>query len=196
MSNEKILPEVLWETPSGLLAMVLMTNQGHRCGYVGVPKGHPLYGVGYDQETVALKPIPSDTPAGQRSPFTLMSMVLKGRIPQSPEMAFDVHGGLTFAGTMDHSAIKVSVGGEGLWWFGYDCAHFMDALSPEYQAQMKERYSDRPFMWGNQGVHRTREFCKDQCVSLAEQITTLTRSRFSIGLHGLLAAFRKKDTPA
>ena len=31
-----------WITEAGLRAVVVMTSMGHRCGYVGVPKNHPL----------------------------------------------------------------------------------------------------------------------------------------------------------
>lgn len=31
----------------GLKCVVLLLSRGYRCGYVGVPKGHPLYNVAY-----------------------------------------------------------------------------------------------------------------------------------------------------
>jgi hypothetical protein len=37
-----------WITAAGLRAVVTMGSMGFRCGYVGVPEGHPLHGVGYD----------------------------------------------------------------------------------------------------------------------------------------------------
>ena len=36
-----------WITESGLRAVVVMAHHGCRCGYVGVPKDHNLYGVEY-----------------------------------------------------------------------------------------------------------------------------------------------------
>lgn len=36
-----------WITPSGLRAVVVAIRTGHRCGYVAVPKGHPLYELSY-----------------------------------------------------------------------------------------------------------------------------------------------------
>ena len=33
---------------NGHRCVVIFTDMGHRCGYVGVPKWHPLYGKGYD----------------------------------------------------------------------------------------------------------------------------------------------------
>ena len=32
---------------NGLKCVVTFSNMGHRCGYVGVPKWHPLYGKNY-----------------------------------------------------------------------------------------------------------------------------------------------------
>ena len=32
---------------NGLKCVVTFSNMGHRCGYVGVPKWHPLYGKDY-----------------------------------------------------------------------------------------------------------------------------------------------------
>lgn len=38
-----------WKTKAGLSAAVLMVRNGaFRCGYVGVPTGHPAHGKGYD----------------------------------------------------------------------------------------------------------------------------------------------------
>ena len=56
-----------WEA-FGLACVVLMTSMGHRCGYVGVPNGHRLYKIGYDDAK------------------------------RADGEWIDVHGGLTFAG--------------------------------------------------------------------------------------------------
>ena len=41
-----------WTTEAGLKATVIATPMGYRCGYVGVPEGHPLYGKHYDDVDV------------------------------------------------------------------------------------------------------------------------------------------------
>ena len=38
----------------GLRCVVVLADLGHRCGYVGVPKSHPLYGKGYTVHIPAL----------------------------------------------------------------------------------------------------------------------------------------------
>jgi len=55
-------------TAHGLHYVVVAAPMGHRCGYVGIPKEHPLYGVDYSNKD------------------------------PSPEFIFDVHGGLTYSG--------------------------------------------------------------------------------------------------
>lgn len=37
-----------WTTAAGLPALVLQIGGDHHCGYVLIPEGHPLHGVGYD----------------------------------------------------------------------------------------------------------------------------------------------------
>ena len=41
-----------WTTEAGLKAQVIASPMGHRCGYVGVPEGHPMYGKHYDDVNV------------------------------------------------------------------------------------------------------------------------------------------------
>lgn len=62
-----------WMTLAGLQGTVLLVNESHRCGYVGVPPGHPLYGCVYSQPANAL---------GGKEPWGV----------------FEVHGGLTWSG--------------------------------------------------------------------------------------------------
>lgn len=67
MSTRNFTVEKDWTTAAGLRAVVIMGTIGFRCGYVGVPQGHPLHGVGYDD------------------------------VRQADGDWLDVHGGLTFA---------------------------------------------------------------------------------------------------
>ena len=89
----------------------------------------------------------------------------------------DVHGGITYTRGGLESEYPVE---SDLWWFGFDCAHYMDlqdfdaALKvfddPETQRSLLlykrvcEQYPDRF------GVVRTLKYCIDQCKHLAEQL--------------------------
>jgi hypothetical protein len=73
----------------------------------------------------------------------------------------DVHGGLTYAdGNRNYPAPS-----DGLWWFGYDCAHLGDAPAPgsKMAAYRSAGFEDE--------VHRTLEYCVSECESLAKQLT-------------------------
>ena len=127
MSNYTV--EKDWRTAAGLRAVVIMNTLGYRCGYVGVPATHLLFGVSYNQDALVLK-------------------------DASPEGVIDVHGGLTYAGDGDCPVPSK------LWWFGYDCGHYGDAPEP---GSLMARYT-------LSGVHRTLDFCIEQCESLARQL--------------------------
>ena len=140
-----------WTTAAGLRAVCMMTTMGHRCGYDEVPQGHPLHGLGYSDTTDAIVFDPESVEIGKKSPILALTAGVGAApgetIRRSPDIAFDVHGGLTFSG-----------GGRGYpvesdgWWFGFDCAHAGDLT----------RYSD--------GVERTEEYVVSECESLAAQI--------------------------
>ena len=65
----------------------------------------------------------------------------------------DVHGGVTYA--EDHAPNSEQ---EGLWWFGFDCAHLGDHI-PNLTTSN----------WQGD-VYRDMEFVKQECISLAKQL--------------------------
>lgn len=146
-----------WTTKAGLRAVCLLATGRHRCGYVEVPPGHPLHGVGYSEETSVLVVDPN-MPIGKRGPILALTAgvgAADGKLRRSPDVAFDCHGGLTYAG-----------GGKGYpvesdgWWFGFDCAHAGDGFLDD------SFFSDGPV--------RTEEYVVDECESLAAQIVAAT----------------------
>lgn len=143
---------------------------GHHCGYVAVPAGHPLHGVGYSSPTHVLQAPGDDEPIGKRGVFSLIAAVADPSRMQSPGLVFDVHGGLTYS---DADA-KYPAENDGLWWFGYDCGHAGDSASPEYLAEKEARYPNEPFMWTDYGTFRDLDYCVDECESLARQIVAAT----------------------
>jgi hypothetical protein len=148
-----------WTTKAGLRAVVIMTDLGHRCGYVGIPKEHPLYGVSYNEQTPVLQPLNDETVIGKRGSISVLMAAVHGmENTNSPGMVFDVHGSLTFSGTgKGEYPVKSD-----LWWFGYDCGHAGDAPAPG--SRMAQ------FRSGMDEVHRTLEYCIGECESLALQL--------------------------
>lgn len=153
-----------WVTAAGYRAVVL-EFLGHNNGYVAIPESHPLFGVDYSTPADCLT-FPADEPLGNRG---VLQLVCSNGEPR-PDVVFDVHGGLTFA---SDKLSQVSVLEDGkLWWYGFDCAHYGDANSPEYLEAQREKYPDMPFMWQADGVYRTVEYVTAECESLAEQLNT------------------------
>lgn len=132
--------KVTWTDPAtGLPCMIRRSPgiSGALCGYVGVPEGHRLYGTSY----------------------------------QEPDV--EVHGSLTYSAACDGDEEKgvchvPDPGQTGeVWWFGFDCAHFMD-YAPGMEASNRERG------WGPIGVshgdYRTIDYVRAEVESLAAQI--------------------------
>ena len=66
----------------------------------------------------------------------------------------DVHGGLTYSSAGE----KYPIQSEG-WWFGFDCAHYMDgSLNP---------------LLRNEHPVRTTEYVFHECESLAQQLAEM-----------------------
>jgi hypothetical protein len=160
----------------GLRCVVIMTEMGYRCGYVGITQDHPLFGLDYGKKSKYLKftDIAEDS-MGQRGIFSLVSLSFdENKEFISPDCYFDVHGSITYAGGGKGSTYPVD---SDLWWFGYDCAHagddkdlsILDERYREVELQMRsEIVYDR-------GVVRSNEYCVNECKSLAEQLSKIRK---------------------
>lgn len=112
---------------------------GHLCGYVGVPKSHPWFGKSYNDD------VPSTRALLEREIDIDKIGVINLLCADTPTedatrivLLIDVHGGLTYSESGGEHL-------EGLWVFGFDCAHAGD-LSPvtaeKYGSHMGETYRD------------------------------------------------------
>lgn len=130
------------------------------CGYAGVPKGHPLYGVEASKPSLAFfrdhrEGAPSETDpledAGYRS---------------TPAGYFNVHGGVTYS--RDHlpsvttTLYKVNYPSEH-WWFGFDCGHGGDYIPHKDFMAIND-------VFGGDAVYRTLEYVKEELEALAKQL--------------------------
>lgn len=66
-------------------------------------------------------------------------------------VSIDVHGGLTFSDKSE----KYPADNNGLWWFGFDCAHSGDATK---------------YFSGPDDVFRSLEYCVAECENMATQL--------------------------
>lgn len=137
-----------WVTKAGFRARCLLVQNGsHRCGYVEVPKGHPLFGIKYSTHTDAIKPLPDNEPMGGRGVFSLL---VGQDSTQRADVAFDVHGSITFSGDWSPAGYE--------WWFGFDCAHEGDERRSEHA------FNEPGAVWW------TQEMVEAECERLAEQL--------------------------
>ena len=147
-----------WNTESGLRAVCLMVNgESHRCGYVAVPKDHPIYKVGYSEHSDALKSAleAALNKTRKEEHMSYIKLLCYDGESAEPEIVFSVHGGLTYAGGNG----EYPVDGEDLWWFGFDCAHYGDLTRGRYSC--------------GDGTWRTKDYVVGECENLAKQLSAI-----------------------
>lgn len=138
---------------TGLRCMALLSQGGHKpywCGYVAVARGHPLFRIAYnDAVPDALAAAAKDameSPIGKRG---IIPVLLSAHGGPKVDALFDVHGSLTFSG--------IDKRDEGLWWFGFDCAHDGDNIDVQNEA-----------------------YVRNECASLARQLSGIAEIAQSI----------------
>ena len=128
----------------------------HYCGYVEVPEGHPLYEVDYFERVILVKDI-RDLIKAEHEDFYILKRDYE--VLLSPELFFEVHGGITYSG---HGRDGYPVESDG-WWFGFDCAHAWDRkveIPPGYE----------PTELDLEGKLWTVEEVAQECEKLADQL--------------------------
>ena len=114
----------------GLDCRVVMIPMGHRCGYVRVPKEHPFFGLSCgDQAPIAAANVADKTIEGTGPVGAILAASDPDEFATRVDAHIEVHGGLTYAG---HTS-----GGDGEWWFGFDCAHAYDSPAKWTQAAVE-----------------------------------------------------------
>ncbi len=133
--------------------LVVRGPQGALCGYVGVPPEHPWHGKSYGDKV--------REPAEDEWSGNIDSIV-------------DVHGGLTYSDSCNEAAAEdkgichVPVPGRpgDVWWFGFDCAHYMD-FAPRMRANVGVAF-------GDDETYRTVGYVRGECARLAAQLAEAT----------------------
>lgn len=153
MSDENKYIIELEFTHKGLECVVIFTDMGHRCGYVGVEEGSPLFGIDYDEPII----------------------VAENGDSLAPEDLFGVPGGLNYSDDLCHAIDKKRP----LWWFGFDCAHCND--SKDYESTLKyfgEERCEALRVYEDllMGEVKTLEYVVNACKNLAKQIVQVVKT--------------------
>jgi len=148
--------------------VVIFTDMGHYCGYVAVEQKSPLYGIKYNEDLKKpelLKEL-NQTTIGKRGVLPVFCWDGK---ETTPEILFNVHGGITFSRKNNDYPIK----NNNLWWFGFDCAHAGDKKDltklKKYFPKEHEKIINSLYFFTS-GKVRTKNYVEKECRNLAEQI--------------------------
>jgi hypothetical protein len=152
---------------TGLECLIVRNPMGALCGYVGVPIGHPWYGLGYSSDWC-----PQDCPER----YSYGDGEMSSCYTHSPESQTRVHGGLTFSGGCQEGGKICHTPADGVddtvHWFGFDCAHAGD-----YVPGMARIYEDIPLLAREQAMseyYRDIEYVKAEVEKLAAQLKAVT----------------------
>ena len=157
--------------------VIIFHDGGFRCGYVGLPKGHPLYGKDYNDKLKATFEEILDQPFGKRNPFQMLLFTFNNNQPEDEVqlgLYFDVHGGITYSDGGDNSTHPIE---SSLWWLGFDCGHAGDdkdwelvekLWGDEPVVQRRLEYEKEIHFEGD--VLRTLEYVQQECKNLVDQI--------------------------
>ena len=157
---------------NGLKCVVTFSNMGHRCGYVGIPKWHPLYGKDYmDYLDIKKEDIEGKEVSGV---FPLLGALIDEDERVRIEAYFTCHGGITYSGGGENSTYPID---SNLWWFGFDCAHYGDGkdldlaieVFPEF-AQQIAKTKEIEDMFPTYEIARSTEYVSESCKELADQL--------------------------
>lgn len=163
----------------GYRCVTTFTDMGERCGYVGLPERHPLYGKGFGSQVKAtIKDlIASEETENKRNPMLLFCFSGEDEDNQVRlEAYFNVHGGITYAMGGRDSSHPIN---SDLWWLGFDCGHYGDGKDLDLLEQLwgddeniqKRIEFEREHFYG--GIIRSKEYVQQECRNLVDQIIDL-----------------------
>ena len=141
----------------GLPYVIIQLRDGrgplHHCGYVGVPDGHPWYGVAHYH--AAPDDVRRAAAAAGADPVQYAIDHAEHYGEHSPGAQVEVHGGLTWSDTAPSSGADDRAS----WWFGFDAGHAGDLRRP----------TDGPYPtgWGSIAYYVTASDMRAECVALA-----------------------------
>ena len=167
----------------GYRCVVTFGDMLYRCGYIGLPEGHHLYGKSFMNYLDIKKEDMAGVERDKRGIIPWLCGTLDEDDRIRMDVYFNVHGGLTYGGGGKGSEYPVK---SDLWWFGFDCAHAGDAIDFEFaekywpdDANVKMRVAIHKKYFVSGEEVRTKEYCEEECRSLVDQIIGLVERPYN-----------------
>ncbi len=135
---------------------------GSWCGYVGVPSAHSWFGLTYNATIKPTKDMLGPRDMQDFGPIDLLCAALSQKDIEeemSISLAMRVHGGITYSD--DHAPYSEP---DGLWWFGFDCAHSGDLIPSLAENWRLDHSGD---------TYRDQSYVVSECQSLAAQLVRI-----------------------
>lgn len=147
--------KIQWVDPATDLDCLAVRHPqyGHWCGYVGVPEGHPLFGLGYDDAEDKL--MGSDVHGGLTFAATCQD-------EEDPE-------------ERERGICHVPLPGrpEKVFWFGFDAAHAWDYQPAKPSLFQSLGLPSLTYDRDPYAVYRTLEYVREECVHLARKLRAI-----------------------
>lgn len=167
-------------TYKGYRCVVIFGDMGHRCGYVGIKPGHPLYKKEFTDYLDILKSELDGEEIGNRGIMPIFFAAFDDDDRIRMDVYFNVHGGLTYSGDNNGTYPVES----NLWWLGFDCGHYGDAkdldLVEKYWGNIERIQRrleiEREYRYDLDFPVRSKEYVEEECRSLVDQIIELIMS--------------------
>ena len=139
--------EVWIDAETGLDCMIRRGGGGALCGYVGIPEGHPCFGLDDRHEQV----YELEVHGGINFASPCQEGPKEKVVCHTPE----------------------SERPDTVWWLGFDCGHYCDFM-PEHQHLLPPHLRSR---FSVDGVYRDCDYVKQQCVQLAQQLAAMVEQK-------------------
>lgn len=155
--------------------VVIFGDMGFRCGYVGIPEDHPLYGKEYGSGMGISYSELENEPTGKRGIIPVLCAAYKEDDDVSMDIYFDVHGSLTYSGGGKESTYPVE---SELWWLGFDCGHYNDGKDMDLVEKLwgddehiqRRIEIEREYLYYEDCEVRSQEYIEQECRNLVDQI--------------------------
>lgn len=174
MNKYKIESDFIYK---GYRCITIFNSLGIRCGYVGIPKGHCLYGKeDYDKVGVMVKEWAEEMNIDKLSPVTLFLGNLQDTESEiRMDMFFNVHGSITYTNGGENSSYPIK---SDLWWIGFDCGHaedgrdldFVEELWGDDEELKRWVIFERTTQCFEDWEIRTLEYTQQECKNLVDQV--------------------------